>query len=104
MITLNPCKKCGNITNILIDSTDVFCNTLDCRNQVEYDGTLQNAIAAWNKANPDVGALQRAALKSLMQRYGVNGKLSDVGMPDYDRFLLQLLVDQGVLSLCNALN
>lgn len=101
---LNPCKNCGDIADVRIDSTDVFCITLDCRNQVEYDGRLQNAITAWNEANPVVGqvdaleALQQALAWALMYRYGSNRAIwrDDIKL-GYDRDCVDLLITQGVL-------
>jgi len=98
---LNPCRVCGSIP-IINESTDA----VQCRNDPWLASCIGSGCATvidWNKANPDIKPLQQAMLQSLMQRYAVNGKISDVGMPIYDRECLTLLEAQGVLSLSNGL-
>lgn len=105
---LNPCSNCGD-TDIVIVDDYLYCMTLNCdRKTIYYGSSLQNAVDVWNSANPNAIAdwlhiLQQAMLQSLMQRYAVNGKISDVGMPVYDRECLKLLESQGVVSLSNGL-
>lgn len=73
---LNPCSKCKCTTQQLVTPSPY-------------------------STNPNTLAL--AACKSLMQRYGVDGKMVETAMPDYDRRLAHMLVDEGVLFLCKGL-
>ena len=106
---LNPCTNCNNKADEDFDLDQrvgdylpiVYCPI--CNKSTGCHPTAKDARKSWNKANPDIKALQQAMLNSLMQRYAVNGKISDVGMPIYDRECLKLLVAHGVLSLSNGL-
>ena len=98
---LNPCRICG-----CEPTTNESTNAIQCRNDPWLASCINSGCDSadvWNTANPDIQSLQQAMLNSLMHRYAVNGKISDVGMPTYDRECLKLLEAHGVLSLCNGL-
>ena len=99
---LNPCPFCGSSAELSDDYLffSVNCTNANCEIETKRFRFKLDAITAWNKRhNP----LHQAMLNSLMKRYAVNGKISDVGMPIYDRECLKLLFEQGVLSLSNGL-
>lgn len=96
---LNPCSKC-KCTDIINNGKYVYCTNVNC------DSDIHTTVGNWNKANSidaKLTQLQQAACKSLMQRYGVDGKMAEADLPDYDRRLAHMLVDEGVLSLANGL-
>jgi len=96
---LNPCIHCKD-ADIVTNGEYVYCTNASC------DSDVHTSVSNWNKANPidtKLLQLQQAMLQSLIKRYAVNGKISDVGMPIYDRECLTLLEEQGVLSLSNGL-
>lgn len=116
---LNPCNNCGNEgVHCTYQDEIIGVMCFGCFNTVvENATTYDQAAYYWNSRNPNATAikidtstplqqvevLQQAMLQSLMKRYAVNGKISDVGMPIYDRECLKLLFEQGVLSLSNGL-
>lgn len=99
---LNPCSKCKCTTQQLITPSPYRYQCAFCGKTTKTSYlTVAEAAAAWNSTNPNTLAL--AACKSLMQRYGVDGKMAEADLPDYDRRLAHMLVDEGVLSLANGL-
>lgn len=99
---LNPCRRCKG-SDVRQGNGFYYCYLCDCHECLGIREPIQGlsrkqAADVWNKANPDVGALQQALAWALMYRYGSNRAIwrNDVKL-GYDRDCVDLLITQGVL-------